>query len=408
MTPDDVRAAAQRLVQFHERFAPLFGKAEAQDHAYDYVKGLMTCPERKSIEPIALLVGHGDVSSLQKFVNSAPWQSDDVQAEVQAAFDDDLVPSATGSPAGVVGIIDESAFAKKGVHSAGVARQHNGRLGKEDNCQVGVFLIGVTPAGAALLDHRLYLPRPWCEPTPEARGRREKAHIPEGVAFQPKARIAADLVRGVAVLGQTALDRVVADEEYGEAGHFHDAMDGLGQRYVVEVPVTTTVWTIDPATCVPASGARGRVPTAPTRDGVLSVAAVAAGLPAGAWHALKVREGAVGPLVFEFAAVRVWAMRDQKPGPPVWLLVRRSLEEEPEVKYYISNGDAETTLEVLASVACSRFRVEESFEACKSYLGMAQYETRSYIGWHHHMALVAVAHLFVTLTRVRLKKSRRD
>ena len=407
MTPDDVRAAAERLVQFHERFAPLFGKEQAQDHAYDYVKGLMTCPERKSVEPIALLVGHGDVSGLQKFVNSAPWQSDDVQAEVQAAFEDDLVPSAKGSPAGVVGIIDESAFAKKGVHSAGVARQHNGRLGKEDNCQVGVFLIGVTPAGAALLDHRLYLPKPWCEPTPGARGRREKAHIPEGVAFQPKARIAADLVRDVAVLGQTALDWVVADEEYGKAGHFHDAMDGLGQRYVVEVPVTTTVWTVDPATCVPAPGARGRVPTAPTREGGLSVAAVAAGLPAGAWHALKVREGAVGPLVFEFAAVRAWAMRDQKPGPPVWLLIRRSLEETPEVKHYISNGDAETTLGVLASVACSRFRVEEFFEACKSYLGMAQYETRSYVGWHHHMALVAVAHLFVTLTRVRLKKSRR-
>jgi SRSO17 transposase len=407
MTPDDVRAAAERLVQFHERFAPLFGKEQAQDHAYDYVKGLMVCPDRKSIEPIALLVGHGDVSGLQKFVNSAPWQSDDVQAEVQAAFEDDLVPSAKGSPAGVVGIIDESAFAKKGVHSAGVARQHNGRLGKEDNCQVGVFLIGVTPAGAALLDHRLYLPKPWCEPTPEARGRREKAHIPESVPFQPKARIAADLVRDVAVLGQTALDWVVADEEYGKAGHFHDAMDGLGQRYVVEVPVTTTVWTVDPATCVPAPGARGRVPTAPTREGVLSVAAVAAGLPAGAWHALKVREGASGPLVFEFAAVRAWAMRDQKPGPPVWVLIRRSLEETPEVKYYISNGDAETTLEVLALVACSRFRVEEFFEACKSYLGMAQYETRSYVGWHHHMALVAVAHLFVTLTRVRLKKSRR-
>lgn len=406
MTPDDVRAAAEQLVQFHERFAPLFGKEQAQDHSYDYVKGLMTCPERKSIEPIALLVGHGDVSGLQKFVNSAPWQYDDVQAEVQAAFDDDLVPSAKGSPAGVVGVIDESAFAKKGVHSAGVARQHNGRLGKEDNCQVGVFLVGVTPAGAALLDHRLYLPKPWCEPTLEARGRREKAHIPEGVAFQPKARIAAELVRSIAVLGQTTLDWIVADEEYGKAGHFHDAMDELQQRYVVEVPVTTTVWTADPATCVPPPGARGRVPTAPTRESVLSVAAVASGLPAGAWQALKVREGSVGPLVFEFAAVRVWAMRDQRPGPPVWLLIRRSMEEAPEVKYYISNGDAETTLEVMALVACSRFRVEEFFEACKSYLGMAQYETRSYVGWHHHMALVAVAHLFVTLTRVRLKKSR--
>jgi SRSO17 transposase len=407
MTPDDVRAAANQLVKFHERFAPLFGKEQAQDHAYDYVKGLMVCPERKSIEPIALLVGHGDVSGLQKFVNSAPWQYDDVQAEVQAAFDDDLVPSAKGSPAGVVGVIDESAFAKKGVHSAGVARQHNGRLGKEDNCQVGVFLVGVTPAGAALLDHRLYLPEPWCGPTPEARGRREKAHIPEGVAFQPKARIAAGLVRSIAVLGQTTLDWVVADEEYGKAGHFHDAMDELQQRYVVEVPVTTTVWTADPATCVPPPGARGRVPTAPARESVLSVATVAAGLPAGAWRALKVREGSVGPLVFEFAAVRVWAMRDQKPGPPVWLLIRRSMEETPEVKYYISNGDAGTTLGVMALVACSRFRVEELFEACKSYLGMAQYETRSYVGWHHHMALVAVAHLFVTLTRVRLKKSRR-
>src|SRR4051812_31658090 len=225
MTPDDVRAAAERLVDFHERFAPLFGKEQAQDHAYDYVKGLMICPERKSIEPIALLVGHGDVSGLQKFINSAPWQYDDVQAEVQAVFDAELAPSAAGTPVGTVGVIDESAFAKKGTHSAGVARQHNGRLGKEDNCQVGVFLVGVTPAGSALLDHRLYLPRAWCEETPEARARRDKSHVPEDVAFQPKARIAAELVRGVAVLEQTRLDWVVADEEYGKAGHFHDAMD---------------------------------------------------------------------------------------------------------------------------------------------------------------------------------------
>src|SRR3954467_2375968 len=131
MTPDDVRAAAERLVDFHERFAPLFGKEQAQDHACDYVKGLMICPERKSIEPIALLVGHGDVSGLQKFVNSAPWQYDDVQAEVQALFADELAPSAAGTAIGTVGVIDESAFAKKGTHSAGVARQHNGRLGKE-------------------------------------------------------------------------------------------------------------------------------------------------------------------------------------------------------------------------------------------------------------------------------------
>jgi SRSO17 transposase len=103
MTPDDVRAAAEQLVEFHERFAPLFGKAQAQDHAYDYLKGLMVCPERKSIEPIALLVGHGDASGLQKFVGAAPWAYDDVMAEAQSLFADELAPSAAGSPGGVVG-----------------------------------------------------------------------------------------------------------------------------------------------------------------------------------------------------------------------------------------------------------------------------------------------------------------
>src|SRR3954469_6740382 len=174
MTKDEVRAAADRLVDFHDRFAPLFGKEEAQDHGYIYVKGLMVCPERKSIEPIALNVGDGQVSALQKFINIAPWDHDDVQAELQAVFADELVPTAAGSPIGTVGVVDESGFAKKGDHSAGVARQHNGRLGKEDNCQVGVFLVGVTPRGAALLDHRLYLPEGWCESGKAAAGRRQK------------------------------------------------------------------------------------------------------------------------------------------------------------------------------------------------------------------------------------------
>jgi SRSO17 transposase len=403
MTPDDVRAAAEQLVQFHQRFAPLFGKEPAQLHAYDYLKGLMACPERKSIEPIALNVGHGDVSGLQKFVGAGPWLDDDVMAEAQALFADELTPSAVGSPVGVVGVVDESAFTKKGAHSAGVARQHNGRLGKEDNCQVGVSLVGVAPAGSALLDHRLFLPESWCEPTSEARARRDRAHIPEGLEFRTKPRIAAELVRGIAVLGQVRLDWIVADDEYGRAGHFLDELESLEQRYVLEVPVTTAVWTADPAACIPSYSGRGRQPTAPARDAVRTVGALAAELPPCAWRALQVREGAVGPLVFEFAAVRVWGMRHRKPGPPAWLLIRRSLEEEPEIKYYVSNADAATPLTTLALVACTRCEVEEFLEDTKSYLGMAQYETRSWVGWHHHMTLVGPAHLFVTLARQRLQ-----
>jgi SRSO17 transposase len=407
MTPDDVRAAAEQLVEFHERFALLFGKAEAQDHAFTYLKGVMCCPERKSIEPVALCVGNGQVSGLQKFIAVAPWQYDDVQAEIQSAFADEMVPSAAGTPIGTVGVIDESAFAKKGTKSAGVARQHNGRLGKEDNCQVGVFLIGVTPAGAALLDHQLYLPESWYEGD-AATPRRAEAHIPEGLPFRTKPQIAAALVRDVIVLGIVGLDWVTADEEYGTNGDLLDELERLDQRYVMEVPTTTTVWTADPASCIPPYSGRGQPPRRPSREAVCSVAELAAGLPADAWQRLQVREGAVGPLVFEFVAVRVWAVRHRKPGPPIWVLVRRSLEAEPEVKYYVSNGDAGTPLGVMALVACTRHRVEDFFEDCKSYLGMAQYETRSWVGWHHHMTLVGLAHLFVTLARKRLKKKRRS
>src|SRR3954465_9018934 len=173
----------------------------------------MVCPERKSVEPIALLVGHGDVSGLQKFVGAGPWPYDDVQAEAQATFADELAPSAVGSPVGTVGVVDESGFTKKGAHSAGVARQHNGRLGKEDNCQVGVFLVGVTPAGAAPLDHQLFVPEPRSQPTPEAKDRRDKAHIPEDLPFRTKPRIAAELVRAVAVLGPGVLAWAGAAEE---------------------------------------------------------------------------------------------------------------------------------------------------------------------------------------------------
>jgi SRSO17 transposase len=408
MTEDEVRAAAERLVDFHERFAPLFGKEQAQDHSYTYIKGLRVCPERKSIEPIALNVGDGQVSALQKFLNIAPWDHGDVQAELQAVFADELVPTAAQSPIGVVGVVDESGFAKKGAHSAGVARQHNGRLGKEDNCQVGVFLVGVTPGGAALLDHQLYLPETWCEATEACRDRRAKVHIPEAVAFGTKPRIAAGLIRQTVAPDVVRLDWITADEEYGKDGAFLDEVEQLELRYVVEVPVSTTVWTEDPASCVPPYGGRGRVPTLPSRESVASVAAVASGLGRRSWRTLQVPPGAKGPLAFEFACVRVWAVRHGAAGPPVWLLVRRSLEPVPEVKYYVSNADASTPLGILAEVACTRHAVEDDFEDAKSYLGMAQYETRSYVGWHHHMSLVAMAHLFITLTRRDLGKKRRS
>ena len=211
------------------------------------------------------------------------------------------------------------------------------------------------------------------------------------------------MVRNLAVTGTVTLDWVVADSEYGRAGHFLDELELLEQRYVLEVPATWVFWTADPAGSIPAYSGRGRKPTAPRREAARTAAQIADELPASAWTALRVREGAVGPLVFQFAAIRAWGIRHRKPGPPSWLLIRRSLGAEPELKYYISDAGGETPLSTLALVACARHQVEEFLEDCKSYLGMAQYETRSYIGWHHHMTLVGLAHLFVTLVQRRLQ-----
>ena len=184
-------------------------------------------------------------------------------------------------------------------------------------------------------------------------------------------------------------------------------LETLGKRYVVEVPVNTTVWTE-----VPPVASRLRREGSGADQAEPGLGQVGQGgrrlLEETTWRRLCVGQGAQGPLWYEFAAVRVWAVRHGEAGKPIWLLVRRWLDEKPEIKYYVSNAEETTPLEVLARVACSRHKVEEFFEDAKSYLGMAKYETRSWTGWHHHMTLVALAHLFITLTRRDLQKKRRS
>jgi SRSO17 transposase len=374
MTTDELRAAADRLVQLHERFAPLFGRKEARAQSQVYLNGY------------------------------SPWDYQDIQREIQAVFVDELVPSTATWPIGTVGVLDSSGFTKQGTHSVGVQRQYCGHVGKTANCQVGVFLTGVTPAGTVLLDHQLYLPKGWAKD----KQRRAQCYVPKEVRFRTEPQIAVELVRRTQAPGRVQFDWVTADETYGRNGAFLDALEALHQQYVVEVPVNTTVWTVAPSTQVPPPNDRGRPRTRPDRSAVRSVQALAAALPATAWQALQLRAGACGPLVFQFAAVRVWAVRHRKPGPAIWLVLRRSLEPTAEIKYYVANAPAETKVETLALVTGCRYRVEEFFCEGKSYLGMAQYEARAWSSWHHHMSLVGLAHLFVTLTRRSLKKKRRS
>jgi SRSO17 transposase len=402
MTPDEVRAAAGHLSELHQRFAPLFGYRPAQDHALTYLRGLLLQNGRKNTEAIALTFGEGQVRPLQEFLGSSPWDHRLVQKEIQAVFAETLVPSTCKWNIGTVGVIDESACPKKGTHSVGVARQWCGRLGKKDNCQVGVYLVGVTPDGTALLDHQIYLPEEWILD----KDRRQEVGVPRSVTFRTKPEIALDLHARIGAAEKVSFDWLVFDELYGRNENFLAELERRKQFYVGEVPVNTTVWTEDPARQIPEYSGRGPRPTRPLRDSVRSVKEVAESLPAESWRVLCLREGSGEPVVFEFAAVRVWAMRDQKPGPAIWLLMRRPVGGEGEVKYYVSNAPEQTPLETLALVSGCRMRVEEYFQDSKTHLGMGHYEGRSWAGWHHHMSMVALAHLLVTGVRNRLKKKK--
>src|SRR5258708_7658325 len=193
MTKDELRAAAARLSHLHERVAPLFGRSEAREHAMDYVNGLLLGEGRKSVEPLALSFGQRQsdnepassrVLAMQRFLTDSPWDADAVQGEIQAIFAEQIAPSATGNRLGVVGVIDGSTFPKKGTESVGVSRQYCGRLGKVDNCQAGVFVVGVAPAGTVMLDQQLYLPKVWVKD----QDRRQKTRVPKKQRFQTKLR----------------------------------------------------------------------------------------------------------------------------------------------------------------------------------------------------------------------------
>ena len=310
------------------------------------------------------------------------------------------MPSGKEWSLGTVGVIEESGFVKAGTESVGVATQWCGRTGKTQNCQVGVFLAGTVPAGSAILDSQLFLPEERAADAAHLR----KTHVPASITFQSKPHIAAELIRRTLAAGKVQFDWITADELYGDSGEFLDALEEMQLPYVVEVRCNTVVWTVDPATlpgAFPGPKRRKKLGSYKYPE-VRQVRELAAELPQEAWHPLKLREGSKGPLVYEFAFLRVWAMRHSKAGPPILLLFRRSLEKT-ELKFYVSNASVETPWQQAAMAGSSRWRVEEALEDGKMHLGMADYETRSWGSWHHHMSLVALALLYVTLTRREMR-----
>jgi SRSO17 transposase len=385
VTPEQVRGCRDRLTAFLERYLPRFYRAEQRVHATLVLRGLVSGLERKTCEPIAVEAGVHR-KPVQFFVGAGKWDDEVVMAEVRRDVRETL-----GDERAIL-VLDPSGFPKSGTGSCGVARPWCGRLGKQDNCQLGVFLIYAAPGGSAPLDRRLYLPKEWAS-DPD---RREKTHVPADVTFQETWRIAVDLLERCRKDLPHAW--VTGDDELGRPAQFRAWLRRHGERYVLDVPCNTSVRDLECRRPRRRRAGRGRKRETPFRR----ADAWAARQPEARWTRLTVRDGERGPLRVDAMTVRVRAKQERRIGPEERLVVMRTVEAKPRTHYALSDAGPAVSLEELVRVRFTRHKVEEVLEAGKGEAGLAHYEVRSWVGWHHHMTLALLALWFLVLERRRV------
>lgn len=398
-----LHAAEQRLRQFLDELVILMGRAERQQWAGMYIRGLLLDGERKSIEPMAARLPGADAQALCQFVNQSPWPWEPVQAALTGAVVDALLPEA-------VYLLDATSFPKQGTHSVGVARQYCGALGKIANCQVAVSVHLGTDTTSVPLTWALFLPESWtADPA-----RRAEVGIPPTVRHQSKLELALACLDRLAAWG---LQRrpVLADSEFGTSWDLRQGLHTRGYPYCVQVEATTVAWSAPPAPPdpLPTTG-RGRPRTRPRRTELPTpqpLATLAHALPATAWRTVTWRAGTKGPLTSRFARVPVWCAHAWQRGGAFapreeTCLVEWPVDEAAPTKVWLADLRGEPRgLRRLVRLAKGRWRIEQDYRELKEELGLDHFEGRSWTGWHHHVTLVSMAYAFLVLERARAKKN---
>ena len=262
--------------------------------------------------------------------------------------------------------------------------------------------------GTVPLGFRLYLPEEWCSDLE----RRRKAKIPDNVAFQTKPAIGGELAVRAAGWG-IARAPVLGDQAYGDDSKLRIGLDEQNLEYVLSVSPATTVFTGDTQfEPQPRKPGRGRPPTRlkPDREHV-QLKALARSLPADRWETVSYRDQDGKPVRSRFAFERVIAARpvndDQTPREE-WLIIEWPEAHDTPSDYWLSNLPPDTGHERLARLARLRWMIELDYRQLKGELGLDHYEGRSYLGFHHHCALVIAAHGFLTLERQNPNRQRPD
>jgi SRSO17 transposase len=421
VTRESAAGIAEELAVYQAAFVQHFRQVNQARWFELYLRGLLVADvPRKNIEAMALrLLGASesadrDVRALQHFVSEGVWDDRAILLQHWGLVDQSL-----GEDDGVL-TVDGSDIPKQGTHSAGVARQYCGALGKRANCQAGVFVGYASRRGYTVLDRRLYLPESWFGPAYAQRW--QAAGIPAETAFATKPSLAASMVEAIVASKQVRARWLTCDEGYGNDPAFLDRVAACGLTYLAEVSRSTHVWPLAapdgqtartaPVVWVPPpTSSKGPVPTRerlhPESPASEDVLAFVAQVPAAAWQRYRILEGAKGPLLADFVAVRVVAVRDRLPGPTVWLLVRRTVPEPgeaPVYKVYLSNASPDLPLLALVWASGMRWPIERCFTEGKDEWGLDHYECRFWRGWHHHMTLVILAHHFLVRLQGRLNQ----
>ena len=382
---------------------------DSSGHARHYLSGLLRRVERKNIGRIGEEVPGSNYQGMQQFISDSPWDHGALMAEVAGE-----AAALLGGHRDTALYLDETSFVKKGDASVGVQRQYCGRLGKVENCQVGVFACLGRGDRAALVDFRLFLPEVWAQDA----ARCDKVKVPAAQRIhRTKPELALEMVKAARARGSDHR-WIGGDEVYGNNRELTDALDDLGETYLMDVAINLQVWDADPCPQPPATP-----PVRPSTDLHDSPPPPRRGRPA---TRAKASAGAQSLSVSELAARhfekenRQLTLRETTKGPlrarlwvrPVWLwdarretrararllIVRR--EADGSHKYSLSNAPAGTAWTRLGTMQCQRFFIERAFQDTKSELGMAHYEVRGWRGWHHHIALCCLALLFTLKERI--------
>jgi SRSO17 transposase len=374
-----LRGLLPRVTLFLEPFLQSFAGPEQKQHAAEYTTGLMSGLEHKTGEGIAYLYDQ-DRQGIQKFVGQVPWNHQPLLRILAVQVGIEL-----GEPDGVI-VFDPSAFPKKGNKSVGVAKQWCGRLGKIENCQVGVYAAYVTRKEHAIVNTRLYLPEEWAK----NRGRRQEAGVPKSIKFCTRHQLALEMLSECG--GELPHTWIAGDDEMGRPSGFRLELRALGERYLFAIPSNTLIRDRDAPP--PDYSGRGRQPKNP----FIRADAWCAKLSEDAWTTINVRDGEKGPLVIEAVKRRVQARTETGgtgPDEVLFLTRERQADNTYKLDYHLSNADADVPLEEFARVAKAAHRVEGCFERAKGEAGLGDYQVRTWIAWHHHQTLSLLAAWFL-------------